>query len=160
MFTTASKKHADVPHAKLSAEFKPQFLLPGDPSLRELAGLVVAAGAPAADAATWVADQLAKHAAADIMIVAAKVGRELAGFVMLEPETLTASYSYVPQRFRYKGLGERFYSFACVNLGAPSPVFVYPVDMADEYAGVIRQLEIEPEIEDGFCTLNPQPKAA
>jgi len=156
----ASKKRSEPPRAKLPPEYKPQLLLPGDPSLRELAGLIVAAGAPDGDAALWAGQQLAKHAAAEIMIVAAKVGRELAGFMLLEPETLTASYSYVPQRFRHKGLGQRFYSFACINLSAPSPVFVYPQEMADEYAGVIRQLEIKPQVEGGFCTLNPLPKAA
>src|SRR5690349_20624502 len=107
MFESAPRKHPEPPRAKLPPQFKPQLLLPGDPSLRDLAGLVIAAGAPAADAALWVAEQLAKHAAADIMIVAAKVGKELAGFVMIEPESLTASYSYVPQRFRHRGLGQR-----------------------------------------------------
>src|SRR4051812_21115910 len=120
---TPSRKHPEPPRSRLPSEFKPQLLLPGDPSLRDLAGLVVAAGAPGADAPRWVAAQLAKHAAAEIMIVAAKVGRELAGFMLLDPEAMTASYSYVPQRFRHKGLGQRFYSFACINLGAPSPVF-------------------------------------
>src|SRR3954468_18070352 len=110
----STKKHAEpAPPSRLPSEFKPQLLLPGDPSLRDLAGLVVAAGAPSGDALVWVAEQLAKHAAAEIMIVAAKVGRDLAGFLLLDPETLTASYSYVPRRFRHRGLGQRFYSFAC-----------------------------------------------
>jgi hypothetical protein len=156
-----ARKRADPAlSGRLPPEFKPQLLLPGDPCLRELAACVAATGAPAEDTSAWIAAQLARHAAADIMIVAAKVGVQLAGFMLLEPERMAASYSFVPERFRHKGLGQRFYSFACINLGAPAPVFVYPAAMSEEYAPVIRRLEIAPARDGGFCTLNPLPQAA
>jgi hypothetical protein len=157
----AGKKRSDPAlSGRLPPEFKPQFLLPGDPCLKELETCVAETGAPAEDTPAWIAAQLARHASADIMIVAAKVGVQLAGFMMLEPETMTASYSFVPARFRHKGLGQRFYSFACINLGAPSPIFVYPAAMSEEYAPMIKQLEIAPARDGDFCTLNPVSEAA
>lgn len=112
-------------------------------------------GVPGGSTQSWIDDRMARHAHGDLMIFTARVGRLLVGFMMLDKATMTASYSWVVPRFRNKGLGLRFYSFACINLGSPSPCFVFPRDMIDEYADALRGIPIEPTNDRAFYAIHP-----
>ncbi|MBX7200410.1 MAG: hypothetical protein K1X51_13675 [Rhodospirillaceae bacterium] len=122
--------------------------------IRQLRQIVLTIGTPGGETA-WIDERLARHADGDILIFTARVGRLLVGFMMLEKSTMTASYSWVTPRFRGRGLGQRFYSFACINLGAPTPCFVFPREMAGEYAVALGNLPIETANDEGFCAIHP-----
>lgn len=122
--------------------------------IKQVRQTVLAVGVPGG-APAWIDERLARHADGDILLFTARVGRLLVGFMMLEKSTMTASYSWVAPRFRGRGLALRFYSFACINLGSPTPCFVFPREMAGEYAGVLGNLAIETANDAGFCAINP-----
>ena len=111
-----------------------------------------------ADAAGDPAEDLEKLqsylAGGEAMIVHARVGRSLVGFLVLDSSKGAAPFSWVDQRFRHKGLGERFYSFACINLARPSPEFRFPKDMLEEYSSVLRAAGVRPMLKDSLYSVH------
>jgi hypothetical protein len=142
------------PTARIPRDIKLELLGLQEDLLTQLKQIVLAVGTPEEEASAWLAERMAGHAAGEILIISARIGRLLVGFLIVEPATLTASYSWVLERFRNKGLGQRFYSFACINLGAPAPRFVFPAAMRAEYQSVLKALEIQPEVGAQFWTAN------
>ncbi len=115
---------------------------------------IISGTAAQADAAGDATEDLASLqgylAGGEAMIVHARVGRSLVGFLVLDSTKGAAPYSWVDQRFRHKGLGERFYSFACINLARPTPEFRFPKDMLEEYSNVLRAAGVRPMLKDSL----------
>ncbi len=102
------------------------------------------------DPTPWLENVQKFLAGGRAMIVHARIGRTLVGFLVLDPAKGTAPFSWVDQRYRKFGLGERFYSFACINLGRPAPEFTFQRDMLDEYRGVLKSVGRTPTLRNSF----------
>ena len=140
---------------RVPMDVRVELTMSGSNLLSQLRAIVETVGVPGGNTTVWLEDRLRRHDHGEIMIFTARISTMLVGFMMLEQSTMTASYSWVVPRFRNKGLGERFYSFACINLGAPTPCFMFPLDMRDEYAAALRNLAIEPASDPRFCAIHP-----
>lgn len=139
---------------RVPAEVKVELAAAQPDLIRQLRQVVMTVGTPGG-APSWIDERLARHPDGDIMIFTARVGRLLVGFVLMEKSAMTASYSWVAPRFRGRGLGQRFYSFACINLGSSTPCFMFPREMAGEYAGALGNVAIETANDAGFCAIHP-----
>ena len=84
------------------------------------------------------------------MIVHARMGRTLVGFLVLDADKGAAPFSWVDQRYRNRGLGERFYSFACINLARTQPEFKFPKEMMAEYDYVLKAAGAQATLRDSF----------
>ncbi len=144
---------------KLPWGIKIEMLTARDPLLQQIQNVVEAQGAPAADAdsAQWFSTLVAKHMNNDAMIVVVRTGGVLSGFLVLESSQSSASYAWVEKNYRGMGLGERFYSSACTNLGTPRPQFTLHKDLKAEFAPVLKTLIEAPDFHDPFYVLNPRP---
>jgi hypothetical protein len=140
---------------RVPSEIRVELVASQGDLLSQLRTIVRTVGVPGGNTEGWIENRMALHAHGDLMIFTARVGRLLVGFMMLDKSTMTSSYSWIVPRFRNKGLGERFYSFACINLGAPTPCFVFPRDMTDEYATALKGVPIEASNDAGFCAIHP-----
>jgi hypothetical protein len=114
------------------------------------AALASAAGDPSDD----LKNLQSYLAGGEAMVVHARMGRTLVGFLVLDSTNGAAPFSWVDQRYRNKGLGERFYSFACINLARTTPEFRFHKDMLEEYAGVLRAAGLQPMLKDSFYTVH------
>ena len=145
---------------RIPSEIKVELLSVQRDLLNQVSSTLLAVGVPGGgNGQAWVDEHMRRHADGDILIISARVGRLLVGFLMLELRTMSAPYSWVAARFRNKGIGERFYSFACINLGSPTPCFVFPRDMHGEYADALKGVAIETANDAAFCAIHPS-KAA
>ena len=93
-------------------------------------------------------------AGGEAMIVHARHFRTLVGFLVLDQSKGAAPFSWVDRYFRHKGLGERFYSFACINLARPAPEFRFHKDMLEEYDGVLKTVGLKPTLSDSFYVVH------
>ncbi len=109
--------------------------------------------AAAEDPAEWLKSLQSYLAEGDALVVNARMGRTLVGFLVLD-SAKAASFSWVDERFRNKGLGQRFYSFACINLAMPSPEFRFPKDMLDEYQPVLRSIGLTPVLKNSYYVVH------
>ena len=140
---------------RVPSEIRVELVASQTDLISQLRKIVQTVGVPGGETQRWIDERMARHAHGEIMIFTARVGRLLVGFMMLETSTMTASYSWVLPRFRNKGLGQRFFSFACINLGTTAPCFVFHRDMADEYTEVLRGIPIEAANDADFCAIHP-----
>jgi hypothetical protein len=106
------------------------------------------------DATQWLANLQRYLAGGEAMIVQARTGRTLVGFLVLDADKGIAPFSWVDQRFRNQGLGERFYSFACINLARTAPEFKFHKDMLSEYDGVLKSAGLRPTLQDSFYVVD------
>ncbi len=120
------------------------------PRIGQIIGKVAAEGDPDGDLKS-----LQKYlAGGEAMIVHARTGRTLVGFLVLDSSNGAAPFSWVDQRYRHQGLGERFYSFACINLARTTPEFRFHKEMLDEYGSVLKSLGQMPTLKDSFYVLH------
>jgi len=124
------------------------------PRIAKIVGDMAAKVREAGDPAQWLANLQTYLADGDRMVVHARMGRTLVGFLVLDSDIGAAPFSWVDERFRHRGLGERFYSFACINLARPTPEFKFPADMIEEYGGVFRDAGLQPTLRDSFYVLH------
>jgi hypothetical protein len=120
------------------------------PRIKQIVGKAASEGDPSGELKT-LQDYLA---GGEAMIVHARMGRALVGFLVLDSSNGAAPFSWVDQRFRHQGLGERFYSFACINLARPAPEFRFHRDMLEEYGGVLKSVGLMPTLRDSFYVLH------
>ena len=104
----------DVTSPRLPSEIKLEMLSSGDQFLPKITEILGSLGSPEGDAIDWSRTLQKYLAEGNAMIVSARTGRSLIGFMVLDPARASAPCSWVSQRFRDKGLGQRFYSFACI----------------------------------------------
>ncbi len=142
------------PPPRLSSEFKLELVTSRDVFLPRIAAIVESVGQPDGKPLEWSRTLQKYLADGDAMIVSARSSRVLAGFLVLEPATLSAPFSWVADGFRDKGLGQRFYSFACINLAMPTPEFMFHKDLLDEYRFVVKDAEVSPVLKDPFYVLH------
>ncbi len=109
------------------------------------------------DPGVWLKNLTDYLAGGEAMIVNARIGRTLVGFVVLDSTNLTAPFSWVHEAYRNKGLGERFYSFACINLGVPAPEFRFPKDQLAEFGHVLKTVGTEPTLRDSLYVVHERP---
>ena len=141
---------------RIPSEIKVELLSVQRDLLNQVSQILLKVGVPGGgNGQAWVDEHMRRHGDGDILIISARVGRLLVGFLMLELGTMSAPYSWVAERFRNKGLGERFYSFACINLGSPAPCFMFPRDMYGEYNDALKGLPIESANDADFCAIHP-----
>ena len=140
---------------RVPSEIRVELVASQGDLLSQMRTIVRTVGVPGGNTDAWIGDRMALHAHGDLMIFTARVGRLWVGFMMLDRSTMTSSYSWIVPRFRNKGLGERFYSFACINLGAPTPCLIFPNDMTEEYATALKGIPIETANDAGFCAIHP-----
>ena len=145
--------HAVAP-PKLSSEIKLELISSHDVFLPKIAAIVESVGQPEGKPVEWSRTLQKYLADGDALIMGARSSRLLAGFIVLEPATLSAPFSWVAERFRDKGLGQRFYSFACVSLAMPTPEFVFHKDLLDEYRFVVKAAELSPVLKDPFYVIH------
>lgn len=141
------------PRPRVPPEIKLELVSSQDnvrPRIARHVGEAAAKAKAAGDPDQWLAKLQTYLAAGDGMIVHARMGRTLVGFLVLSAEEGAAPYSWVDHRFRHRGLGERFYSFACINLARTTPEFKFPADMIEEYQGVLRSAGLQPTRRDAF----------
>jgi len=114
----------------------------------------VVSKAAAGDPAEWLKNLQNYLAEGDAMVVNARMGRTLVGFLVLDSANAASPFSWVDERFRNKGLGQRFYSFACINLAMPTPEFRFPQDMLDEYRDVLRSVGTTPVLKNSYYVVH------
>ncbi len=144
---------------KLPWGIKIEMLTPRDPLLQQIQAVAEAQGVPVRemDPTQWFSALVAQHMNSEVMIVVVRTGGILTGFLVLELANSSASYAWVQERYRGMGLGERFYSSACTNLGTPRPQFTLHKDLKVEFAPVLKTLIEAPAFDDPFYVLNPRP---
>jgi len=120
------------------------------PRIKQIVGKAAAEGDPDGD----LKNLQSYLAAGEAMIVHARMGRTLVGFLVLDSSNGAAPFSWVDQRYRHQGLGERFYSFACINLARPAPEFRFHKDMLEEYGNVLKSVGLMPTLKDSFYVLH------
>jgi hypothetical protein len=141
---------------RIPSEVKVELLSVQRDLLSQVSDVLLKVGVPGGgDGQAWVDEHMRRHADGDILIISARVGRLVVGFLMLELSSMSAPYSWVAARFRNRGIGERFYSFACINLGTPTPCFLFPRDMHGEYADALKGIPIESANDADFCAIHP-----
>jgi hypothetical protein len=144
---------------RLPPEIKLELLSAQDSFMPTITEIVDAAGTPDGKPEDW-SKSLRKYLAdGDAMILGARVGRALVGFMVLEPASESATFSWVAENMRHRGLGQRFYSFACINLAMPKPQFIFPKDLMDEYRPVMRQQGLSPTLKDTYYVVHERPAA-
>ena len=109
------------------------------------------------DPAQWLEKLTDYLAGGEAMIVNARMGRTLVGFLVLDSSHHKAPFSWVDERFRNKGLGERFYSFACINLALPTPEFRFHKDLLGEFGQVLKAAGAKPTLRVSFYVVHEQP---
>ena len=142
---------------RVPPEIKLEMVSGNDNVLPRIAHIVGEAAAQAraeGNPDQWLSELQSYLSAGDGMVVHARMGRTLVGFLMLDSEGGAAPFSWVDERFRNKGLGERFYSFACINLARPTPEFKYPAYMFEEYQGVMKSAGLQPALRDAFYVVH------
>lgn len=143
---------------RVPPEIKLELFSSDSSFLPRITQIVKNQGPSEGDPAQWLknlSDYLAKG---DAMIVNARMGRTLVGFVVLDSSNLAAPFSWVDDRFRHKGLGERFYSFACINLGVPTPEFRFRADQLDEFGSLLKSAGLTPTLKDSFYVVHERPR--
>jgi GNAT superfamily N-acetyltransferase len=144
---------APTPRAKVPWEIKLE-LFSGQsgimPRITQIVGKAAAEGDPDGDLKS-LQNYLA---GGEAMIVHARTGRTLVGFLVLDASKGAAPFSWVDERYRNRGLGERFYSFACINLAQPTPEFRFHKDMLGEYGYVLRSTGARPVLRDSFYVVH------
>ncbi len=159
---SANARSGPPARPRVPPEIKVEMVSRNDNVLPRIARIVGEAAAKARAAGNpdqWLAKLQSYLSEGDGMVVHARMGRTLVGFLVLDSETGAAPFSWVDQRFRHKGLGERFYSFACINLARPTPEFKFPADMFEEYAGVIKSAGLQPSLRDAFYVVHEKAQA-
>lgn len=106
------------------------------------------------DPAEWLQKLQTYLSTGEPMIVHARMGRTLVGFLVLDADKGAAPFSWVDHRYRNRGLGERFYSFACINLARPTPEFKFYKDMISEYDGVLKAAGAQATLRDSFYVVH------
>lgn len=145
---TASQPRPSVPpEIKLELGSRQDEFLP---RISKILGNVTVEAQKAGDPTSWLQNLQTYLKTGDAMVVHARMGRTLVSFLVLDPGKGAAPFSWVDQRFRHRGLGERFYSFACINLARPSPEFSFHKDMLDEYGLVLKSAGAQPIRQDSF----------
>lgn len=124
------------------------------PRITKILGNVTIEAQKAGDPTVWLQNLQTYLKTGDVMVVQARMGRTLVGFLLLDPGKGAAPFSWVDQRFRHRGLGERFYSFACINLARPAPEFRFHKDMLDEYGLVLKSTGAQPKLQDSFYVVH------
>lgn len=139
------------PEIKIELSTAPDGLRP---RISQVVNGVVAKAKADGDPTQWLANLQRYLAGGEAMIVQARTGRTLVGFLVLDADKGIAPFSWVDQRFRNQGLGERFYSFACINLARTAPEFKFHKDMLSEYDGVIKSAGLRPTLRDSFYVVD------
>jgi hypothetical protein len=145
---------------RVPPEIKLEMFSRQDGFLPKITQIVSSKGPSEGDPAVWLKNIESYLAGGEAMIVNARMGRTLVGFVVLDSSNLAAPFSWVDERFRNKGLGERFYSFACINLGMPAPEFRFHQDMFEEYGYVLKATGAQAKLQDSFYVVNERQKDA
>jgi hypothetical protein len=114
--------------------------------LPRITGIVDTVGPKEGEPAEWLKKLTDYLAGGEAMIVNARLGRTLVGFVVLNPAELCAPFSWIDPRFRNQGLGERFYSFARVNMAVATPEFRFPQDHLDEFGYALKAAGVKPTL--------------
>ncbi len=149
---TASQPRPRVPpEIKLELGSRQDEFLP---RISKIVSSVTVEAQKAGDPTIWLQNLQTHLKSGDAMVVHARMGRTLVGFLVLDPGKGAAPFSWVDQRFRHRGLGERFYSFACINLARPSPEFRFPKDMLEEYGMVLKSTGALPKRQDSFYVVH------
>jgi len=144
---------------RVSPEIRLELVSGRDAFVPQMQAMVSTVGVPDGPAAA-LANLQAYLTDRNALIVNARIGRRVVGFMVLDPESMTAPFSWVERHFRDKGLGQRFYSFACINLGMPAPEFTFHEDMLDEYRSILKNLPDKPVLKDSFYVLHERPAEA
>ncbi len=145
------------PRPRVPPEIKLELVSHKDnvlPRIARIVGEAATKAKAAGDPAQWLSNLQSYLSAGDGMVVHARMGRTLVGFLVLDSEGGAAPFSWVDERFRHQGLGERFYSFACINLARPTPEFKFPEDMIEEYRGVVKSAGLQPTLRDSFYVIH------
>ena len=144
---------------KLPGEIKIEMLAAQDAMIARVQEVVDRIGAPDGRPAAW-SESLRRYLAdGDAMIVGARIGRTLVGFLVLEPENALASCAWVAEHVRDRGLGQRFYSFACINLAQPAPQFMFPKDVLEEFQPVLKRQGLEPMLKETYYVVSEREAA-
>jgi hypothetical protein len=144
---------------KLPGEIKIEMLTAQDALAPRVQEVAAAIGRPEGKPEAW-ARSLSKYLAdGDAMIVSARIGRTLVGFLVLEPENAMASCAWVSEHARDRGLGQRFYSFACINLAQPAPQFMFHKDMFAEFEPVLKRQGLEAMLKDTYYVVSEREAA-
>lgn len=144
---------------KLPGEIKVEMLAAQDLMMMRVQEVASKIGTPDGQPEAW-SESLRKHLAdGDSMIVGARIGRTLVGFLVLEPEKALASCAWVSDIARDRGLGQRFYSFACIHLAQPNPQFMFPKDVLEEFQPVLKRQGLEPMLKDSYYVVSEREAA-
>lgn len=124
------------------------------PKITQILGKTAAEAEAGGDPSVWLQNLQGYLARGEGMVVHARMGRTLVGFLVLDSEGGAAPFSWVDHRFRNRGLGERFYSFACINLARPTPEFKFPKEMISEYGDVLKAAGVQATLRDSFYVVH------
>ncbi|MBY0511126.1 MAG: hypothetical protein K2P94_13370 [Rhodospirillaceae bacterium] len=149
-----------VGRTRVPPEIKLELFSRQNGFLPKITQIVSSKGPSEGDPAVWLKNIESYLAGGEAMIVNARMGRTLVGFVVLDSSNLAAPFSWVDERFRNKGLGERFYSFACINLGMPAPEFRFHQEMFEEYGYVLKATGAQAKLRNSFYVVNEKEKDA
>jgi GNAT superfamily N-acetyltransferase len=146
-----------TPRPRIPPEIKVELSTRQDgfvPRMAQIVNNVAVQARQDGDPTAWLQSVHNHLTGGEAMIVHARMGRTLVGFLVLDANKGAAPFSWVDHRYRNKGLGERFYSFACINLARTTPEFRFYKDMIEEYGGVIKSAGLSPTFKDSFYVVH------
>lgn len=142
---------------RVPPEIKVELFSPQSGFLPKITQIVKSQGPSDGDPAVWLKNLTDYLAGGEAMIVNARMGRTLVGFLVLDASKGAAPFTWVDERYLNKGLGERFYSFACINLAQPTPEFRFPKNLLREFGHVLKSADLKPTLRDSFYVIHERP---
>jgi GNAT superfamily N-acetyltransferase len=141
--------------SKKTAGFKIEQIFPGDELFADIGKLLIATESMRDSVELWW-DVIARECnAGQRQLYASRLGRMIAGYMVLKPRDAKISALYVAPEFRNQGVGEALYGMGVVNLGTPYPYTVFVHDVRVEFTRMIKAHYLTMDDSGPLCVLNP-----
>jgi GNAT superfamily N-acetyltransferase len=141
--------------SKKTAGFKIEQIFPGDELFADIGKILVATEALRDSVDIWWSVVERDCASGQRQLFASRLGRMVAGYMILKPRDAKISTLYVAPEFRGQGVGEALYGMGIVNLGTPYPYTVFLHDLRAEFVRVIKVNNLVMDDSGPLCVLNP-----
>jgi GNAT superfamily N-acetyltransferase len=140
---------------KKTAGFKIEQIFPGDELFGDIGKLLIATEAMRDSVDIWWRVVEAECSSWRRQMFASRLGRMIAGYMILKPRDAKISTLYVAPEFRGQGVGEALYGLGVVNLGTPYPYTVFLHDLRGEFARIVKANYLVMDDSGPLCVLNP-----
>ncbi|MDX2142842.1 MAG: GNAT family N-acetyltransferase [Rhodospirillaceae bacterium] len=141
--------------SKKTAGFKIEQIFPGNELFADIGKVLIATEAMRDSVGVWWNVVEAECSSGQRQLFASRLGRMIAGYMLLKSRDAKISTLYVAPEFRNQGIGEALYGMGVVNLGTPYPYTVFLHDVRGEFTRIIKANSLVMDDSGPLCVLNP-----